>query len=161
MASSDQPASAGFLSLPADNCRQDQGDRGAPSDSDAKSCIGTLTRTNRPNLGKVALGCICQADGLRAANSALPRSIMQSVLNSLIRPAATLARPLSMSALREVISSCVAQQATRVINSSYRGARPGSIFGRFPRYYPHTFQIHTTTTPNCWLAKRSERRCQP
>ena len=57
-----------------------------------------------PDLGEIVLGCIGQSEDERDANSFLPRSTIFFVSKSLTRPAATSARPLSISALREAIS---------------------------------------------------------
>lgn len=53
----------------------------------------------RPNFRQIGLGRIRQSEDERAANSFLPRSTIFLVSKSVTRPAATSARPLSMSAL--------------------------------------------------------------
>lgn len=57
-----------------------------------------------PDFGEIALGRLGQSEDERVANSFLPRSTIFFVSKSLTRPAATSARPLSMSDLRAVSS---------------------------------------------------------
>jgi len=59
----------------------------------------------KPNLGKIGFGGVGQAEGERSANSFLPRAIIRSASKSLTRPAATSARPLSISVLSAASSS--------------------------------------------------------
>ena len=66
--------------------------------------LGRFCGDVSPDLGEIVLGCLGQSEDERDANSFLPRSTIFFVSKSLTRPAATSARPLSMSALREAIS---------------------------------------------------------
>ena len=52
-----------------------------------------------PYLGKIGFRRFGQAEGERAANSFLPRSMMRAASKSLTRPEATSANPASISAL--------------------------------------------------------------
>src|ERR1017187_2409251 len=58
-----------------------------------------------PDLGQIGLSRLGQSEDERDANSFLPRSTICLVSKSFTRPAATSARPCSMSVLRAV-SSC-------------------------------------------------------
>ncbi len=57
-----------------------------------------------PDFGEIALGRFGQSEDERVANSFLPRSTIFFASKSLTRPAATSARPLSMSDLRAASS---------------------------------------------------------
>lgn len=63
---------------------------------DGSRCFGGDVR---PNFRQIGLSRIRQSEDERAANSFLPRSTIFLASKSLTRPAATSARPLSMSAL--------------------------------------------------------------
>ncbi len=57
-----------------------------------------------PDFGKIALGRVGQSEDERVANSFLPRATIFFASKSSTRPAATSARPLSMSDLRAASS---------------------------------------------------------
>ncbi len=61
--------------------------------------LGTLDGDIGPDFGEIGLGRFGQAERERAANSFLPRAMIVCGSNSFTRPAATSARPLSISAL--------------------------------------------------------------
>ena len=67
--------------------------------------LGGLDGKVVPNLGEIGFRRLRQTEDERTANSFLPRSTMLAESKSLIRPAATSARPASMSALRADNSS--------------------------------------------------------
>jgi len=72
----------------------------------ARRCrLGGLAGNMEPNFSEVGFRRFGQTEGERAANSFLPRSTMRAASKSLTRPAATSARPASMSAFKAVSSS--------------------------------------------------------
>ena len=67
--------------------------------------LGGFDGDVEPDFGKVGFRRVGQAKGERSANSFLPRSTMRAASKSLTRPAATSARPASISALSAASSS--------------------------------------------------------
>jgi hypothetical protein len=67
--------------------------------------LGSLDGNIEPDFGEVGFRSVGQAEGERSANSFLPRSTMRAASKFLTRPAATSARPASISALRAANSS--------------------------------------------------------
>ncbi len=76
-----------------------------PVDEAFRCRFGSFDGDIKPNLGKVGFGGIGQAEGERSANSFLPRAMIWSASKSFTRPAATSARPLSISVLSAANSS--------------------------------------------------------
>ena len=76
-----------------------------PVDQARRCRLGSFAGDIEPDFGKVGFRRLGQAEGERSANSFLPRSTMRAASKSLTRPAATSARPASMSAFKAVSSS--------------------------------------------------------
>ena len=67
--------------------------------------FGSFDGDVKPDFGEVGFGRVGQAEGERSANSFLPLAMMRSASKSFTRPAATSAKPLSMSLLSAASSS--------------------------------------------------------
>ena len=67
--------------------------------------LGGFDRNIEPDFGEVGFRRIGQAESERSANSFLPRSMIRAASKSFTRPAATSARPLSISAFSAANSS--------------------------------------------------------
>jgi hypothetical protein len=67
--------------------------------------LGALDGNIEPDFGEIGFRRLGRAEGERSANSFLPRSTMRAASKFLTRPAATSARPASISALSAANSS--------------------------------------------------------
>jgi len=76
-----------------------------PVDEPRRYRLGSLDGNIEPDFGEIGFRRVGQAEGERSANSFLPRSTMRAASKFLTRPAATSARPASISALSAANSS--------------------------------------------------------
>ena len=74
-------------------------------DEPVRSRLRSFDGKVKPDFGEVGFCRLGQAEGERSANSFLPLAMMRSASKSFTRPAATSARPLSMSVLSAASSS--------------------------------------------------------